>query len=111
MRSRCCGFSCVQAAAAAVKDTMRLIRSIAILSFLAACSSDPSKQAKVVQVVDAACVIDHVFQPVVVALAPAAAAAVPGGEAVAAGAVAVDQTLVHPAVEAACAALGGHAAP
>jgi hypothetical protein len=96
--------------------------SVALVAFgfaLAACSPAQVSQiqAKNAQIVSqvatvtaVACQVDGQVQPVVVALAaPVVSAVVPGSAVAVAGTVAVDQTVVHPAIVAACAAVGGAA--
>jgi hypothetical protein len=75
-----------------------LLAALGVL-FLVGCSADQA--AKVQAAVLVACRVDAVAQPIVVALAPLA-----GQQVALAGAL--DAQLVHPAVVAACAALGGN---
>lgn len=68
------------------------------LVLLAACT--PEQQEKAVTTIKSACLVSGALQPVAVSVAAAS-----GGDA--AKAAAVDAAVVHPAVVAACAALGG----
>lgn len=79
----------------------RLFGAIAAACLLAACNNlTPAQQAKVKLALSVACNVDGavvpIAQPVVAGLVPTAA-----------GIVALDQALVHPAVVQACAAVGG----
>lgn len=68
---------------------------------LTACANDGSLTPQAQRVVGAVCVADALAQPVAVAVAPSLAPTL-------APAAGVDAALVHPAVVAACAAVGGH---
>lgn len=87
-------------------NAIRLLACLGAFAVLSACSSietalglSAAQQAQLAQSVTVGCQIDKAVQPaaaaVMVTLVPAAA-----------DAVSIDQALVHPAVLAACAALG-----
>lgn len=79
---------------------MKLILSAIIL--LAACT--PEQTARTTETIKSVCLVSGALQPVAVSVAAAS-----GGDA--AKVAAVDAAVVHPAVVAACAALGGVPAP
>ncbi len=83
-----------------------MTRALACLILLAACT--PEQAAKTTTAIQSACLISGTMQPVAVAVGTAA-----GGDAakVAAADAAADAALIHPAVVAACAALGGVPVP
>ena len=78
----------------------RLSGAIVAACLLTACNLTPAQQAQVQIALSVACNVDGLLvpiaQPVVAGLVPSAA-----------GVVALDQALVHPAVVQACAAVGG----
>ena len=75
---------------------------IACLVLLAACT--PEQTARTTETIKSVCLVSGALQPVAVSVAAAS-----GGDA--AKVAAVDAAVVHPAVVAACAALGGVPAP
>lgn len=79
-----------------------MTRALACLILLAACT--PEQAAKTTTAIQSACLISGTMQPVAVAVGTAA-----GGDA--AKVAAADAALIHPAVVAACAALGGVPVP
>lgn len=87
----------------------KIFFSLAVVAALSACSQTPAQvNAKVANVVAAVCAVDGLAQPVVVALAaPIVSVAVPGSAPAVAAGVALDNAVVHPAITAACATVGG----
>jgi hypothetical protein len=91
--------------------------SIAALAIIAGCTAQQATKVEAfnaqaatqLQLVSAVvCQGDRLLQPVVVPLAASVLTAViPTAAAPIAGAVALDKALIHPVVEAACAAIGG----
>lgn len=69
-----------------------------------------TSNATVLKIAKAVCKTDAAAQPIVIALgAPIAAAVVPQAAPAIAGAVALDQTALHPVVASACAGIGATA--
>lgn len=86
------------------------MRKLIFLAVLATAACSPAQVAQLATINAVVCKVDGQLQPVVVPLDAAVATAVaPGSAPVIAGAVALDTNLVHPAVVAACAAIGGTA--
>jgi hypothetical protein len=79
---------------------MRRIFALPLLSSLAACNLTPGEQAQVTQELIVACAVDGMLVPIA---SPVAASLGTSG----AAAANVDNLLVHPAVVAACNAIGG----
>lgn len=80
---------------------MRRIFALSLLSSLAACGNlTPDQQAQITQELIVACAVDGMLVPLA---SPVVASLGTGG----ASAVTVDNLLVHPAVVAACNAIGG----
>ena len=94
----------------------KLILCLPLLA-LGACTDAQLQQAQtenakvvsqIVTVTQAACKVDAQAQPVIVTLgAPVVTAVVPSSAPAVAGAVALDVTVIHPDIVAACAAVGG----
>ena len=84
--------------------------ALAILAACSACSADGTLTPTAVNTLKAACVIDGVAQPIVVSVG-GAVATVAGFGPEAQLAAGIDNQAAHPAVQAACAALGGTPAP
>jgi hypothetical protein len=90
-----------------------LLLAIGLASGLSACTDQQladarATNAKIVQAVGVFCQADAVVQPVLVPLAAAVATSVaPQSAAGIANAVALDQSVAHPDLQAACAAYGG----
>lgn len=83
---------------------MKPILTTALLVGLTACSScTADQQAKALHYVSLACEVDGKYQPIAVSVLNAAGVAVPQLTNVAA----LDQAVVHPAVVAFCASVGG----
>ena len=85
---------------------MKFLPVFAILALTAGCTLQQLKTAQSVNAV--VCQQDAALQPVIVPLASAAVAAVaPGTAAGVAGIVALDNAVVHPELQAVCAAVAG----
>lgn len=80
--------------------------SIGLMALLSACAADGSLTPTAVNTLKSACLIDGVAQPIVV-MVGGAVATVAGFGPEAALAAEIDNKAAHPAVQAACSALGG----